>query len=69
MSTLPKFMYVYSVCVRCLWRTEKDIGAPGTGIIDDCELLCGFWELNPGPLYEHPVFLASEPSLQTLVEG
>ena len=33
-------------------------------IIDGCELLCGCWELNPGPLEEPMVLLTTEPSLQ-----
>jgi hypothetical protein len=34
---------------------------------DGCELPCGCWELNPGPLEEQPVLLSSEPSLQPKV--
>lgn len=26
--------------------------SPGTGVTDGCELLCGFWGQNPGPLGE-----------------
>ena len=26
-------------------------------------MLCGCWELNPGPLEEQPVLLTTEPSL------
>ena len=29
-----------------------------------CELPCGCWELNPGPLEEEPVPLRAEPSPQ-----
>jgi hypothetical protein len=28
---------------------------PGTDVIDSCELLCGCWKLNPGPLEEQAV--------------
>jgi hypothetical protein len=28
-----------------------------------CELPCGSWDLNLGPLEEQPVFLTAEPSL------
>lgn len=28
-----------------------------------CELLCGYWELNPGPLEKRPVLLNAELSL------
>ena len=33
---------------------------------DDCEPLCGCWELNSGPLEEQSVLLTTEPSLQPL---
>jgi hypothetical protein len=33
-------------------------------ITDGCELPCGCWELNAGPLGEQPVSLTAEPSLQ-----
>ena len=36
---------------------------PGTGVIDNCKLPCGYWELNLGPLEEQPVLLTVEPSL------
>ena len=39
---------------------------PGTGVTDSCELPCGCWELNPGPLEEQPVLLTAEPSPQLL---
>jgi hypothetical protein len=31
-----------------------------------CELPCGYWEVNPGPLEEHSVLLITEPPLQYL---
>ena len=48
------------VCM-CLW---DGVGCPGTGVSDNCKLLCRWWELNPGPLEEETVFLTSRPSLQ-----
>jgi hypothetical protein len=33
-------------------------------ITDGCELLCGYWELNAGPLEGQSVLLTTEPSLQ-----
>ena len=30
----------------------------GTGVTDSCELPCGCWELNPGPLEELPSALS-----------
>jgi hypothetical protein len=31
------------------------------GVTDNCELPCGCWELNLGPLDEQSVFLTVEP--------
>ena len=36
------------------------------GVRDNCRLLCGCWELNPGPLEEHAVLLNAQPPLQPL---
>lgn len=36
----------------------------GTGVTDDCDLPCGCWGLNAGPLPEQSVPLNPEPSLQ-----
>jgi hypothetical protein len=35
-------------------------------ITDDCELLCGCWDLNSGPLEEQSVLLTTEQSLQPI---
>ena len=67
------FMYicVLSVCMSeqhlcpwCPWNPEEGVQLPRTGVTDGCELLCGCWETNPGPLQEQPLFLTAEPSLQ-----
>ena len=47
------------VCVRVS-------DSPGTGVTDRCELSCGCWELNPGPLEEQSMLLTTEPSLQPI---
>jgi len=47
-----------SACVPAGQKMTPDL------IIDDCELLCGCWELNSGPLEEQSVLLTAEPSLQ-----
>jgi hypothetical protein len=39
------------------------VSSPGAGVIGPCELACGFWELNLGPLEEQPVLLTAKPSL------
>ena len=49
---------VFPVCL-C-----EGIRSSGTGVTDSCELPCGCWGLNPGPLEEQPVVLTAEPSLQ-----
>lgn len=42
----------------------EGVGSPETVNTDSCELPCGCWELNPGPLEEQPGLLRAEPSLQ-----
>lgn len=42
----------------------RGIGASGTGVTDDCELPCGFWELNLGYLGEQLMLLTPGPFLQ-----
>lgn len=42
------------VCV-CVHHVPGALGSPGTELTDDCELLCGLWELNLGFLKENPV--------------
>ena len=53
------------VCVlcACLLRPEEAIVSSGTGIIVACELSCGCWELNLGPLQKWQVLLTVEPSV------
>lgn len=58
MSVVP----VHSAC--CLERPEDGAGSAGTGTEDGCKLLCGCWDLNPGPLQEQQAFSPAEPSLQ-----
>ena len=48
---------------RCQWRPEEGFGSPENGVTDGCKLLCGFWELNPGPLQEQQG-LTAESHLQ-----
>lgn len=48
------------VCTMC----PESARAPATGAVDGCELPCGFWESNPGPLEEQPTLLTAEPFLQ-----
>ena len=43
----------------------SEVRSPGTGVIDGHELLCEYWELNPGPLQEQAL-LTAEPPLHPL---
>lgn len=51
------------MCIGVL-SLYKSVRSSQTEIVDSCELQCGCWELNRGPLEEQPVFLSAEPSLQ-----
>jgi len=46
-----------------LVEDREELGSPGTGVTDSCELPCECWELNPSPLEEQPVLLTTEESL------
>lgn len=64
MNILPACMSVYHMHAWCWQRPEEDIGSPWTGVTGRCELPCGFWVLNLGPLEEQPMFSTAELSLQ-----
>ena len=49
---LPSYMSVWRCWILWNWSHRQ------------CELPCGCWEWNPGPLKEQSVFLTSGPSLQ-----
>ena len=57
-------MCLCTMCMQYPQRPEEDIRSHGTEVKDNCQLPCGCWELNPGPLQEQPVLLTTEPSLQ-----
>lgn len=56
------------VCVLCMClvplSSEESATAPGTGIMDGCELTCRYWEVTPSPQQEQQVTLTDEPPLQ-----
>ena len=67
------FVYVYGccmsvlhICAWSLWRPEDSLRSSGTEVTGNCEMPCGCWDLNPGPLEEQPMFLITGPSLQPL---
>jgi hypothetical protein len=45
MGVLAACMFVYRMCFWLLWRPEKKVGYPGTGVPEGFELPCGYWEL------------------------
>ena len=70
LSTLAFSLHVYLYDgVRCwiplgLDLTMLDAGFPWTGLRDDCEMPCEYWELNRGPIEKQQILLIVEPSLQ-----
>ena len=53
--------YLLILCVWVHFFRHKKESAP---ITDGCELPCGCWDLNSGPLEERSLLLTAEPSLQ-----
>ena len=56
MGVLPACVSVHHVCAVPV-EARRGCHIPGTGVTDSCELLCGCWELNLGPLEEQRVLL------------
>ena len=58
------FYYVhwYSACMF------ENVRFPRTGVTGSCKLLCGRWELNPGPLEEQPMLFTSEASPEAFLQ-
>lgn len=50
-------MGVSSVCMSVPDAHRYTIRSPGPGLTDSCELPCGCWKLNLGPLQEQQVLL------------
>lgn len=63
-------MYIYAPHVSMVPTESRSVlDSPRTGVKDSCELLCGFWELNPGPLEGKSVLLTAEPIEVFFIEG
>jgi hypothetical protein len=62
-NTFFKDIFVLHISVFCCCPQthKKKVSDP---ITDGCELPCGCWDLNSGPLREQSVLLTPEPSLQ-----
>lgn len=56
-------MHVYVMCVQYLQRPGKDIRSPVAGVTEGCELQCGCWEPNLGPLEEWLILLMADPMI------
>ena len=67
LSVLQVCIYVHqgTTCVPHVCGGQRRQWFPETGVTDGCELLCRYWELNPGPLQEQ-VLLTAESSLLPL---
>jgi hypothetical protein len=63
MFTIFNYLFTYPMCAGVLPACMSD--SLELGLQDSCGLSCWYWELNPGPLEEQPVFLITEPSLQS----
>ena len=64
-GVISSFFFLLCSLVFCLNSClSEGVRSPETGVINSCELPRECWELNPGPLEEQPVLLASEPLFQ-----
>lgn len=60
-GALPTCVSVHHVCAVPAEARRNQGKFPATGVTYSCELPCGFWETNPGPLQEQQMFLIPEP--------
>jgi hypothetical protein len=60
-------MYICVPHVLLVSAEGKSVRFLVTRVTDSCELPCGSCEYNLGPLKEHLVLLANEPSLQSQI--
>lgn len=60
---VPVFMSVPHSC-RVPGDVKEDIGSPGSGVRDGCELSYRCWELSLGSQQDQHVLLTDQPSLQ-----
>jgi hypothetical protein len=67
-SIFKRFIYFICMSARHVCSTytiqKRETESPGTGVTDNCKLLCVCWELSPRPLEEQPVLFVAELSLQ-----
>lgn len=67
LCVLSPHVFVNTMCMPgAQWRWAEDIRSLGTAVANSCESSWGFQEPNTSPLPEEWVFLATDPSLQSL---
>lgn len=59
-------MHVHHMCAKSLLKLEEGTGALGTGVTDNCEPPCRFWEHNLDSLQEQPVLLKAKAAFLVL---
>lgn len=59
-------MYLHHMYAKSLLKLEEGIGVLGTGITDNCEPPCGFWEHNLDSLQEQLVLLKARAAFLVL---
>jgi hypothetical protein len=64
-EVLPTFMSVFHIFAWYPQRPKEGVTSPRTGVKKGCELPCGCWEVNLGPLEEKPPSFSDESTLQT----
>jgi hypothetical protein len=62
-SFFLKIIYLFLIYVHwCFACMHIYVRVSDIGVTDTCELPCGCWELDLGPLEEQSVLLTTEPS-------
>lgn len=61
----PQYMAMHHMHAWYPGKLEKDVVSLGTAATDSCELSCGLWDLNLGPLEEQSVLLTAVLFLQS----
>lgn len=65
-SLLKRVIYLMYIRVSPAACLYEGVTSPGIGVIDNCKLLRGCWEIEPGSFGRAASALNCEPSLQPL---
>lgn len=60
-------VYLCTTCIPGASKSQKRVSEPLGLELQSYELSCGCWKLNPSPMEEQPVLLATKPSLLPLL--